>query len=106
MRVRRRRLGRHFALVVLAVTAAGLALGLILRVAGSGVYSGAVWAAVGGCGTGYAPWAMADALRHGRVGVVILGGGAGGTLAANRLRHEFGDAAAITVVDRNNNHIY
>jgi len=38
--------------------------------------------------------------------IVILGGGTGGTLAANRLRHELGDAAAITVVDRNNNHIY
>ena len=38
--------------------------------------------------------------------IVILGGGTGGTLAANRLRHELGDAAAITVVDRDNNHIY
>src|SRR5690242_9569732 len=38
--------------------------------------------------------------------IVILGGGTAGTLAANRLRHELGDAAAITVVDRNNNHIY
>ena len=37
--------------------------------------------------------------------IVILGGGTGGTLAANRLRRELGDAAAITVVDRNNNHI-
>jgi sulfide:quinone oxidoreductase len=38
--------------------------------------------------------------------IVILGGGTAGTLAANRLRHELGDAAAITVVDRDNNHIY
>ena len=38
--------------------------------------------------------------------IVILGGGTAGTLTANRLRREFGDAAAITVVDRNNNHIY
>jgi sulfide:quinone oxidoreductase len=38
--------------------------------------------------------------------IVILGGGTGGTLAANRLRHELGDAATITVVDRNNNHVY
>jgi sulfide:quinone oxidoreductase len=38
--------------------------------------------------------------------IVILGGGTGGTLAANRLRHELGDAAAITVVDRDNSHIY
>jgi sulfide:quinone oxidoreductase len=38
--------------------------------------------------------------------IVILGGGTGGTLAANRLRRELGDTVAITVVDRNNNHIY
>jgi sulfide:quinone oxidoreductase len=38
--------------------------------------------------------------------IVILGGGTGGTLAANRLRHELGDSATITVVDRDNNHIY
>ena len=38
--------------------------------------------------------------------IVVLGAGTGGTLAANRLRHELGDAAAITVVDRDNNHIY
>jgi len=38
--------------------------------------------------------------------IVILGGGTGGTLAANRLRHELGDAAAITVVDRDNSHVY
>ena len=38
--------------------------------------------------------------------IVILGGGTGGTLAANRLRHELGDAAAITVIDRDNSHIY
>ena len=38
--------------------------------------------------------------------IVILGGGTGGTLAANRLGRELGDTAAITVVDRDNNHIY
>jgi sulfide:quinone oxidoreductase len=38
--------------------------------------------------------------------IVILGGGTAGTLAANRLRHELGDAAAITVVDRDNSHVY
>jgi len=38
--------------------------------------------------------------------IVILGGGTGGTLAANRLRHELGDTAAITVIDRDNSHIY
>jgi len=39
--------------------------------------------------------------------IVILGGGTGGTLAANRLRREFsGDEATITVVDQDNNHLY
>src|SRR5579871_1870035 len=38
--------------------------------------------------------------------IVILGGGTAGTLTANRLRREFGDAAAIAVADRNNNHLY
>ena len=39
--------------------------------------------------------------------VVILGGGTGGTLAANRLRRRFSDEQmAITVVDQNDRHVY
>jgi sulfide:quinone oxidoreductase len=38
--------------------------------------------------------------------VVILGGGTAGTLTANRLRREFGDETAITVVDRDDDHWY
>jgi sulfide:quinone oxidoreductase len=38
--------------------------------------------------------------------IVILGGGTGGTLTANRLRRELGDSAQITVVDRDDRHIY
>jgi sulfide:quinone oxidoreductase len=38
--------------------------------------------------------------------IVILGGGTGGTLTANRLRREFGDETAITVVDRDDDHLY
>lgn len=39
--------------------------------------------------------------------VVILGGGTGGTLAANRLRRRFSpDELAITVVDQDNRHVY
>jgi len=38
--------------------------------------------------------------------VVILGGGTGGTLTANRLRRQLGDSAEITVVDRDDRHIY
>ncbi len=37
--------------------------------------------------------------------IVILGGGTGGTLTANRLRKELPDAA-ITVVDENDRHVY
>src|SRR5512134_3489649 len=39
--------------------------------------------------------------------VVILGGGTGGTLAANRLRRHFsGDELSITVVDQDDRHVY
>jgi len=38
--------------------------------------------------------------------VVILGGGTAGTLTANRLQREIGGQAAITVVDRDNDHWY
>jgi len=38
--------------------------------------------------------------------IVILGGGTGGTLAANRLRREVGDNCQITVVDTDGEHLY
>ncbi|MEU5266756.1 FAD/NAD(P)-binding oxidoreductase [Amycolatopsis sp. NPDC021455] len=38
--------------------------------------------------------------------IVILGGGTGGTLAANRLCRDFGEGAQITVVDRDDDHVY
>jgi sulfide:quinone oxidoreductase len=39
--------------------------------------------------------------------IVILGGGTGGTLAANRLRRAYGDREAeIVVVDRDDEHVY
>lgn len=39
--------------------------------------------------------------------IVILGGGTGGTLAANRLRRAFKDGgASITVVDQDDRHVY
>src|SRR6266581_6529651 len=39
--------------------------------------------------------------------IVILGGGTGGTLAANRLRRAYGrPEAEIVVVDRDNAHVY
>ncbi len=38
--------------------------------------------------------------------IVILGGGTGGTLVANRLRHELGRATEIVVVDDDDRHVY
>jgi sulfide:quinone oxidoreductase len=38
--------------------------------------------------------------------IVILGGGTGGTAAANRLRRRLGDDASIVVVDRDDRHVY
>ncbi|HZE06683.1 MAG TPA: FAD/NAD(P)-binding oxidoreductase [Solirubrobacteraceae bacterium] len=38
--------------------------------------------------------------------ILIIGGGTGGTLTANRLHRAYGDAAQITVVDRDDRHIY
>jgi sulfide:quinone oxidoreductase len=38
--------------------------------------------------------------------IVILGGGTGGTLTANRLHRHYGDAAHITVVDVDDHHVY
>jgi heavy metal translocating P-type ATPase len=65
-------LARHSAAVMLATTASGLAAGLLLHAAGAGDAGNASWAAVGGCGAAYALWAMADAFRHGRVGVDVI----------------------------------
>ena len=38
--------------------------------------------------------------------IVVLGGGTGGTLAANRLRRDLGDEVVITVVDQDDDHLY
>jgi sulfide:quinone oxidoreductase len=38
--------------------------------------------------------------------IVILGGGTGGTLVANRLRRLYGHAASIVVIDRDDAHVY
>ena len=38
--------------------------------------------------------------------IVILGGGTGGTLTANRLRRHFGTDVDITVVDQDDRHVY
>ena len=38
--------------------------------------------------------------------IVVLGGGTGGTLIANRLHRHYGDRAEVVVVDRDDRHIY
>ncbi len=38
--------------------------------------------------------------------IVVLGGGTGGTLTANRLARRLGDRAQITVVDQDDVHVY
>ncbi len=38
--------------------------------------------------------------------IVILGGGTGGTLTANRLSKHYGDDVEVTVVDRDDDHVY
>src|ERR1700740_380161 len=38
--------------------------------------------------------------------IVVLGGGTGGGLIANRLRRQLADDDMITVVDRNGRHLY
>jgi sulfide:quinone oxidoreductase len=38
--------------------------------------------------------------------IVILGGGTGGTMTANRLHRRFGDEAEVHVVDRDDRHVY
>jgi sulfide:quinone oxidoreductase len=44
--------------------------------------------------------------RRARPRIVILGGGTGGTLVANRLDRHFGDDVEITVIDRDDRHVY
>jgi heavy metal translocating P-type ATPase len=65
-------LGRYLAMVLLPLTAAGLAVGLGLHLAGAADAGDAAWAAVGVCGAGYALWAMGEALTQGRVGVDVI----------------------------------
>jgi len=46
---------------------------------------------------------MGDAVTH---RILILGGGTGGTLVANRLQRLYGENAEIVVVDRDDRHVY
>jgi heavy metal translocating P-type ATPase len=63
---------RQMPLALLAVITSGLATGGILQLAGAGGAGDAAWLAAAACGSAYALWAMADALRRGRVGVDVI----------------------------------
>jgi heavy metal translocating P-type ATPase len=66
------RLGSRLPVVLLALTTTCLAVGGAMRLAGAGSAADATWLAAAAVGIGYALWAMADALRHGRVGVDLI----------------------------------
>ncbi len=65
-------LGRRSALLLLMVTAAGLAAGGLARLAGASGAADGCWLAAAGLGLAYALWSAADSLRHGRVGVDVI----------------------------------
>jgi heavy metal translocating P-type ATPase len=65
-------LTRGTAIVVLALMVVGLVLGAALHLAGAGAGGDAAWLATGACGAAFALWAMADALRRGRLGVDLI----------------------------------
>jgi cation transport ATPase len=85
---------RHTAGILLALTASALATGLVMHAAGAGRAGNGVWLAGGLLGAGYALWAVADALRGGRIGVdVIALLAVGGAIAVRELL-----AAAVIAV--------
>ena len=63
---------RRSALVLLVVTASGLAVGGLARLAGAGTVADAAWLATAACGLGYALWSAADSIRRGRLGVDVI----------------------------------
>ncbi len=52
------------------------------------------------------PVSAAPKRRRGRPRVVVLGGGTGGTLTANRLRRRLDDEVEIHVIDQDDRHVY
>ena len=65
-------LGRHVPLVLLVVITSGLVAGAAGHLAGAGDAGDAAWLAAGACGAAYALWAIADSLRHRRLGVDVI----------------------------------
>ena len=71
--VRRMRawLGRRAALLLLVVTASGLAAGG-WRLAGAGAVADAAWLVTAAFGLGYALWSAAESILRGRLGVDVI----------------------------------
>ena len=72
--VRRTRawLGRRAALILLVVTASGLAAGGLAYVAGAGPAADAAWLVTAAFGLGYAGWSAAASILRGRLGVDVI----------------------------------
>jgi heavy metal translocating P-type ATPase len=92
---RARWLARRSALVLLALTASGLAAGLVLYLSGARGAADTAWAATGVCGAAYALWVMGEALARRRVGVDVI---ALLALAGALVVHELLAAAVISVM--------
>jgi heavy metal translocating P-type ATPase len=65
-------LSRRSAVLLLGVTAAGLAAGGVAWLAGAGGVADAAWLAAAACGLGYALWSAAESIRRGRLGVDVI----------------------------------
>ena len=79
-------LDRHSAVGLLVLSAAGVAVGGALHLAGAASPGDTAWLTVSWCGLAYAIWAMVVALRHHRVGVDLLAVLAlGGAIAVGEL---------------------
>jgi heavy metal translocating P-type ATPase len=63
---------RQMPVALLAVITSALVVGGMLHLTGAGGAGDAAWLAAAACGVAYAVWAMADALRQGRIGVDVI----------------------------------
>ena len=72
--VRRARawLARRAALLLLVVTASGLAAGGLARLAGAGAVADAAWLVTAAVGLDYAVWSAAESMLRGRLGVDVI----------------------------------
>jgi heavy metal translocating P-type ATPase len=65
-------LGRRAALILLVVTASGLAAGGLAYLAGAGAVADAAWLVTAAFGLGYAVWSAAESILRGRLGVDVI----------------------------------